>query len=134
MAEDAEGWSAAEQAEIDNHNSHGSWTLIDRSELPQGRSLGCAQTPGVDYDQTFCATMRPTSLRALASIAAANGMLMRRWTLLRRISRASCKKARWCTATLRRGTPASVATGAYACAAWRNLSTAWPRRAPLAAH
>eukprot|EP00965_Chrysotila_dentata_P043232 1436351-Pleurochrysis_carterae.AAC.1 len=40
---------------------------------------GCAQTHGVDYDQTFCATMRPTSLRALASLAAGSGMLMRRW-------------------------------------------------------
>eukprot|EP00965_Chrysotila_dentata_P044283 1472190-Pleurochrysis_carterae.AAC.1 len=75
--------------------------MIDRSELPAGRSLvrliwvykrkrngttkarlcvqGSAQTHGVDYDQTFCATMRPTSLRALASIAAGTGMLMRRW-------------------------------------------------------
>eukprot|EP00965_Chrysotila_dentata_P171715 5666521-Pleurochrysis_carterae.AAC.1 len=40
---------------------------------------GCAQTPGVDYDQTFCATMRPTSLRALASMAAQHNMHMRRW-------------------------------------------------------
>eukprot|EP00965_Chrysotila_dentata_P007518 244227-Pleurochrysis_carterae.AAC.1 len=40
---------------------------------------GCAQTHGVDYDQTFCATMRPTSLRSLASIAASNGMRMRRY-------------------------------------------------------
>eukprot|EP00965_Chrysotila_dentata_P108581 3586764-Pleurochrysis_carterae.AAC.1 len=39
---------------------------------------GCAQTHGVDYDQTFCATMRPTSLRALASIAACHGLRMRR--------------------------------------------------------
>eukprot|EP00965_Chrysotila_dentata_P187983 6172459-Pleurochrysis_carterae.AAC.5 len=39
---------------------------------------GSLRTPGVDYDQTFCATMRPRSLRALASIAAGNGMLMRR--------------------------------------------------------
>eukprot|EP00965_Chrysotila_dentata_P043023 1428543-Pleurochrysis_carterae.AAC.1 len=73
MAEDSEGWSAAERAEIANHESNGSWTLIDRSELPPGRSLvrliwvykrkrngaqkarlcvqGCAQTHGVDYDQ-----------------------------------------------------------------------------------
>eukprot|EP00965_Chrysotila_dentata_P202941 6181418-Pleurochrysis_carterae.AAC.3 len=74
---------------------------MDRSELPSGRSpvrliwvykqkrdgtmkarlcvQGCAQTHGVDYDQTFCATMRHTSLRALASIAAGTGMLIRRW-------------------------------------------------------
>eukprot|EP00965_Chrysotila_dentata_P112251 3711142-Pleurochrysis_carterae.AAC.1 len=99
MSEDAAGWTAAERTEIANHKSNGSWTLIDRSQLPAGRSLvrliwvykkkrsgalkarlcvqGCAQTAGIDYDQTFCATMRPTSLRALASIAAGNGMLMR---------------------------------------------------------
>eukprot|EP00965_Chrysotila_dentata_P126696 4190001-Pleurochrysis_carterae.AAC.1 len=87
MADDAAGWSAAERAEIANHAANGSWTLIDRSQLPHGRSLvrliwvykrkrsgamkarlcvqGCAQTHGIDYDQTFCATMRPTSLRAL---------------------------------------------------------------------
>eukprot|EP00965_Chrysotila_dentata_P037097 1234301-Pleurochrysis_carterae.AAC.3 len=101
MADDAAGWSAAERAEIENHKSNGSWTTIDRSELPPGSSLvrhiwvykrkrsgalkarlcvqGCAQTPGLHYNQTFCATMRPTSLRALASIAAGTGMLMRRW-------------------------------------------------------
>eukprot|EP00965_Chrysotila_dentata_P117263 3875219-Pleurochrysis_carterae.AAC.7 len=40
---------------------------------------GCAQVHGVDCDQTFCATMRPTSLRALAAIANAAGMRMRSW-------------------------------------------------------
>eukprot|EP00965_Chrysotila_dentata_P103464 3414640-Pleurochrysis_carterae.AAC.1 len=99
MAEDADGWRAAERAEIANHAANGSWSMIDRCQLPPGRSLvrliwvykrkrngsmkarlcvqGCAQTQGVDYDQTFCATMRPTSLRSLASIAASNGMRMR---------------------------------------------------------
>eukprot|EP00965_Chrysotila_dentata_P047363 1571569-Pleurochrysis_carterae.AAC.1 len=79
MADDKVGWSAAERAEIENHANNNSWTVIDRSELLPGRSLvrliwvykkkrsgalkarlcvqGCAQTPGVDYDQTFCATM-----------------------------------------------------------------------------
>eukprot|EP00965_Chrysotila_dentata_P026148 866763-Pleurochrysis_carterae.AAC.1 len=68
MADDAVGWSAAERAEIENHLANSSWTVIDRSELPAGRSLvrliwvykrrrsaalkarlcvqGCAQTPG----------------------------------------------------------------------------------------
>eukprot|EP00965_Chrysotila_dentata_P209353 6185243-Pleurochrysis_carterae.AAC.4 len=68
---------------------------MDRSQLPAGRSLvrlmwvykhkrsralkarlcvqGCAQTAGVDYDQTFGATMYPTSLRALASYRGAPG-------------------------------------------------------------
>eukprot|EP00965_Chrysotila_dentata_P119251 3942163-Pleurochrysis_carterae.AAC.1 len=66
--------------------------MIDRSDVPPGRSLvrliwvykrkrsgalkarlcvqGCAQVQGVDYDQTFCATLRPTSLRVLAALAA----------------------------------------------------------------
>eukprot|EP00965_Chrysotila_dentata_P046582 1547462-Pleurochrysis_carterae.AAC.2 len=39
---------------------------------------GCAQVPGVDYDQTFCATMRPTTLRALSAIVNSEGMRMRR--------------------------------------------------------
>eukprot|EP00965_Chrysotila_dentata_P164559 5432276-Pleurochrysis_carterae.AAC.1 len=99
MADDHVGWSAAERAEIANHAANGSWTYIDRSDVPQERSLvrmiwvykrkrsgslkarlcvqGCAQVHGVDYDQTFCATLRPTSLRALASLAATNGMRMR---------------------------------------------------------
>eukprot|EP00965_Chrysotila_dentata_P058703 1947868-Pleurochrysis_carterae.AAC.1 len=67
MAEDAAGWAAAERVELENHKSNGSWSLIDRSQLPAGRSLvrliwvykrkrsgtmkarlcvqGCAQTP-----------------------------------------------------------------------------------------
>eukprot|EP00965_Chrysotila_dentata_P148997 4921185-Pleurochrysis_carterae.AAC.1 len=40
---------------------------------------GCAQIHGVDYDQTFCATMRPTSLQTLASIAACRNLRMRSW-------------------------------------------------------
>jgi hypothetical protein len=40
---------------------------------------GCTQVPGVDYDQTFCAAMRGTSLRLLASLAAGLGLKMRRW-------------------------------------------------------
>ena len=40
---------------------------------------GCAQMPGVDYDQTISAAMRPTSLRVLSALAARFGMRMRRW-------------------------------------------------------
>eukprot|EP00965_Chrysotila_dentata_P184762 6099481-Pleurochrysis_carterae.AAC.1 len=72
---------------------------MDRTSVPPGRSLvrliwvykrkrngslkarlcvqGCAQIPGVDFEQTFCATMRATSLRALASLAARRGLSMR---------------------------------------------------------
>ena len=66
--------------------------MIDRSEMPKGRRTvklvwvykvkrdgslkarlcvqGCSQMPGVDYDQTHCATMRPESLRILAAMSA----------------------------------------------------------------
>ena len=40
---------------------------------------GCAQIPGVDYDQTFCAAMRPSTLRLLSSVAARLNLGMRRW-------------------------------------------------------
>eukprot|EP00965_Chrysotila_dentata_P036884 1227566-Pleurochrysis_carterae.AAC.1 len=39
LTDDAAGWTAAERAEIANHNTNGSWTMIDRSQLPAGRSL-----------------------------------------------------------------------------------------------
>eukprot|EP00965_Chrysotila_dentata_P075449 2491621-Pleurochrysis_carterae.AAC.2 len=95
------GWTAAERAEIEKHRSNGSWSMIARSQVPAGRAFvrliwvykrkrsealkarlcvqGCAQVQGVDYDPTFCATMRPTSLRALAAVAAGTDTHMRRW-------------------------------------------------------
>ena len=98
---DRNGWKESEAAELTNHESNKSWTLIDRSDLPPGRKLvrliwvykvkrngklksrlcvqGCAQVPGVDYDQTFSAAMRSTSLRLLASIGARLGLKMHRW-------------------------------------------------------
>eukprot|EP00965_Chrysotila_dentata_P111827 3698368-Pleurochrysis_carterae.AAC.1 len=39
MAEDRIGWGTAERAKIANHASNGSWTTIDRSQVPAGRSL-----------------------------------------------------------------------------------------------
>eukprot|EP00965_Chrysotila_dentata_P053360 1770605-Pleurochrysis_carterae.AAC.1 len=39
IADDHVGWSAAERAEIANHMSNRSWTYIDRSDVPPGRSL-----------------------------------------------------------------------------------------------
>ena len=98
---DREGWRASEQKEIDNHRDNGSWELIERSSVPRGRQLiklvwvyktkrdgslksrlcvqGCRQVKGVDYNQTWCGTMRGASLRLLSSIAAKTGMRMRRW-------------------------------------------------------
>eukprot|EP00965_Chrysotila_dentata_P219010 6190887-Pleurochrysis_carterae.AAC.2 len=81
MAENHIGWGEPEWAEIANRAHNGSWTMIDRSQVPAERSIvrliwvykrkrsgalkarlcvqGCAQVRGVDFDQTFCATMRP---------------------------------------------------------------------------
>ena len=101
---DAPGWTAAELKEIDNHRSNASWTLIDRSELPTDRRVipliwvykikrdgtlkarlcvqGSSQLQGPDFDQTFCAAMRGTSLRVLSSIAASRNLNMRRWDFI----------------------------------------------------
>ena len=100
-ARDRDGWRASEQKEIDNHLSNGSWVLEERSKMPRGRNLiklvwvyktkrdgtlksrlcvqGCRQVKGIDYDQTWCGTMRGASLRLLSSIAAKSNMRMRRW-------------------------------------------------------
>eukprot|EP00966_Prymnesium_polylepis_P011286 260026-Prymnesium_polylepis.1 len=41
---------------------------------------GCTQQAGIDFDQTWCGTMRATSLRLLCALAAPRfGMTMRRW-------------------------------------------------------
>eukprot|EP00965_Chrysotila_dentata_P240098 6203502-Pleurochrysis_carterae.AAC.2 len=101
LRDDRAGWTAAERAEIANHANNSSWELIDRAQVPSGRSLvrliwvykrkrngtlkarlcvqGYAQIPGVDFEQTFCATIRATSMRTLASLAARRGLSMRRW-------------------------------------------------------
>ena len=104
MADDASGWLEAEAAELDNHKNNGSFELIDRTlfeqEAPNRRLVklvwvykrkrngrmkarlcvqGCTQQPGVDFDQTHCATMRGTSLRLLSAIAGQYGLSMRRW-------------------------------------------------------
>ena len=101
MSEDRSGWTKAELSELDNHSRNESWTYVDRSTVPTGRRVirliwvykkkrdgrlkarlcvqGCSQQAGVDYDQTYCAAMRSTSLRTLASIAARLGLEMYRW-------------------------------------------------------
>ena len=101
MAADEKGWTQAEGKELKKHADNESYDVIDRSEVPHGRKLvklvwvykikrdgtlkarlcvqGCTQVPGVDYDQTFCATMRPGSLRLIASMAARLGLSLRRW-------------------------------------------------------
>ena len=101
LAADRDGWLAAEKKELDIHKANGSWSLINRSTVEANRKLvrliwvckvkrsgalkarlcvqGCAQVPGVDFHQTFCATLRGTSLRLLCSLAARHGLSMRRW-------------------------------------------------------
>ena len=104
MADDSEGWLKAESEELENHQNNGSFTLMDRSvfekEAPNRRLVklvwvykrkrsgrmkarlcvqGCTQQPGIDFDQTHCATMRGTSLRLLSAIAGQYGLFMRRW-------------------------------------------------------
>ena len=94
----------AEAKELENHKTNNSFELIDRDHFEQlapGRRLvkliwvykrkrngklkarlcvqGCTQQPGVDYDQTHCATMRGTSLRMLSALASKYGLDMRRW-------------------------------------------------------
>lgn len=101
MRLDAPGWSAAEASEIANHEDKQSWEYVPRTELPAGRRVirltwaykvkrtgkykarlcvqGCAQVPGVDFDQTYCAAMRAGSLRTLCAIAARLSLRMFRW-------------------------------------------------------
>ena len=101
MADDPIGWAEAEATELKNHEVNGSFTVIDRRDFERdapGRRLvklvwvykrkrsgrmkarlcvqGCSQQPGVDFDQTHCATMRGTSLRLLSSIAGQHGLKM----------------------------------------------------------
>ena len=92
MLQNKEGWLAAEGKEMKAHERNNSWTVISRHDVPVGRSIirmlwvykikrdgtlkarlcvmGSAQRPGIDFDQTYCATMRASSLRLLAAISA----------------------------------------------------------------
>ena len=101
MRMNEQGWTAAELSELENHRTNHSWTEIDASEVPADRRLvrmtwayktkrsgklkarlciqGCSQVPGVDYDQTFCATMRSGTLRVLCAASIKFGLHMRRW-------------------------------------------------------
>ena len=98
---DAPKWSTAEHDEFANHVDKKSFRKADRSTMPRDRRLvnftwaykvkrtgrlkarlcvqGCTQIPGVDFDQTFCAAMRQSSLRLLASTAARLNLEMNRW-------------------------------------------------------
>ena len=153
MAEDRKGWTAAEIKEIDNHVANGSWTYVDRRDAGDRRIVrltwaykrkrdgrlkarlcvqGCSQQPGVDYDQTFCAAMRSSTLRLLCSVAARVGLEMFRWDFVAAyIYRAVWRMASAFTATLRLATsiwPELARTDGLVFAAWTSRFTAWLRR------
>ena len=93
LQQDREGWINAETKEIESHERNGSWSVLRANEVPIGRKvirmlwvykvkrdgtlkarlcvMGSSQKPGVDFDQTYCATMRAASLRMLTAISAA---------------------------------------------------------------
>lgn len=98
---DESGWTTSMETEFKNHETSGSWEWIRRGAVPKGRHLvklvwvfkvkrdgslksrlcvqGCAQTAGIDFDQTHSSTLRSSSLRLLASIAARENMGLHRW-------------------------------------------------------
>ena len=100
LKQNHDGWIASEAKELDAHKRNESWLVIPFSDVPCGRRIirmlwvykikrdgtlkarlcvmGSSQKPGVDFDQTYCATMRASSLRLLAAISAALGLSMRR--------------------------------------------------------
>ena len=98
LKQDKEGWLKAERKELDSHERNQSWSIIRARDVPTGRRIikmlwvykikrdgtlkarlcvmGSSQRPGVDFDQTYCATMRAASLRLLAAISARLGLSM----------------------------------------------------------
>ena len=101
LSMDAPGWTASMDKEIKNHADNQSWEWVRADSVPRGRRLiklvwvfkvkrdgklksrlcvqGCAQSAGVDYDQTWSGTLRSGSLRLLAGLAASRGMRVHRW-------------------------------------------------------
>ena len=96
LQQNKEHWLAAEKRELESHERNKSWTVIPITEVPPGRRIikmlwvykikrdgthkarlcvmGSSQRPGVDFDQTYCATMRAASLRILAAVSAKLGL------------------------------------------------------------
>ena len=82
------------------HNRNRTWSIIEACDVPTGRRLirmlwvykikrdgtlksrlcvqGSSQKIGEDFDQTYCATMRATSLRLLGAVSVALSLRMRR--------------------------------------------------------
>ena len=92
LQQNREGWLEAEAKELKAHERNQSWSVIKANDVPTNRRIirmlwvykrkrdgtlkarlcvmGSSQRPGVDFDQTYCATMRAASLRLLAAISA----------------------------------------------------------------
>ena len=93
-------WKAAMQSEIDSLSKNEVWDLVP---LPEGRKVvgskwvfkikvgadgtverhkarlvaqGFSQKPGLDYDETFCAVVRPESIRAVLALAKSKGLIL----------------------------------------------------------
>jgi len=100
LLHDKTGWLASEAKELSSHDRNRSWSIIDYCDVPVGRRIiriiwvykikrdgtlkarlrvhGSSQRPGEDFDQTFCAAMRSTSLRILAAVSVKLSLRMRR--------------------------------------------------------
>ena len=98
LQQNHDGWLAAEQKELESHKRNRSWTQINAKDVPPGRRvirmiwvykvkrdgslkarlcvMGNSQKHGIDFDQTYCATMRAGSLRLLAAISASKKLSM----------------------------------------------------------
>ena len=90
-------WQDSMNKEIEDLNKHGTWTVMERDDVPKGRKItksrwvykvklnrdgsierfksrfvvcGYSQVKGADYTHSFSATMRATSLRLLLALAA----------------------------------------------------------------
>ncbi|MGA0059339.1 MAG: reverse transcriptase domain-containing protein [Planctomycetota bacterium] len=92
-------WIRAEEKEMTNHKSNGSWVTITQDELPAGRRVhkllwvykvkrdgtakarlcfnGSTLQAGIDFDQVFSAALRYSSARALFAYAARTGCRVR---------------------------------------------------------
>ena len=84
---------------------------------------------GVDFDQTFCATMRSGSLRLLCSLAARHSLDMRRWDFVSAYLQGELLEDEVVYCQMPPATSWSAATDVSAYVEWRNPSTAWPRPA-----
>ena len=91
--------------------------------------VGCAQRPGLDFDQVTCNTLQASSLRMLAALAALNNLHMRRWDFEAAYLQGELKEVKSSIAVRRWGTPPPVTTGASSCGGLSGLATAWPKHA-----